>query len=100
MVVTLNALIAVENRFNLIPFAVLSVVAAQFVLADRENIALRRSIVVVAVAVAIIGTMLSERMRGSALTWSADLAAYPCLAAARAALTPEAGMRENATGQE
>lgn len=88
MVVTLNAVIAVENRFNLIPFAVLSVVAAQFVLADRQNIALRRSIVVVAVAVAVIGTMLSERMRGSALTWSADLAAYPCLAAARAALTP------------
>jgi len=88
MVVTLNALIAVENRYNLIPFAVLSVIAAQFVLADRKNIALRRSIVVVAVAVAVIGTTLSERMRGSALRWSADLAAYPCLAAARAALTP------------
>jgi hypothetical protein len=88
MVVTLNALIAVENRYNLIPFAVLSVVAAQFVLAARGNFVLRRSIVVVAVAAAVIGTMLSERMRGSALTWSADLAAYPCLAAARAALTP------------
>src|SRR5262249_16546876 len=88
MVVTLNVLFAVVTRYHLILFPVRSVVAAQFVLADRGNIALRRSIVVVAVTVAVVGTMLSERMRGSALTWSADLAAYPCLAAARAALTP------------
>jgi len=75
-----NALIAVENRYNLFPVAVLAVLGIHFLLRYARQGAFRRAVFVFIVSIGIIAGMVSENMRSSAIKMTTDLKPYPCIA--------------------
>jgi hypothetical protein len=81
MVTALNGIITVENRYNMIPIAILSVLTVDFVLSHRTKIdAQGMTTVIFALCIAAIGTVLSETIRSSAIKLSSNLEPYPCVA--------------------
>ena len=64
MTVGLNSLIAVENRYNMIPVAILSVLAAEYFLGCGKP----RRLFISALCVAALATPLSEKLRATART--------------------------------
>ena len=61
----LVSLIAVENRFNLVPVAVLSVLAAHFAL-RKATPAARAAVLMLALCVAVFGAIASHHLQASA----------------------------------
>ena len=81
MVTALNGIITVENRYNMIPIAILSVLTVDFVLSHRTKIkAQGMPTVIFALCIAASGTVLSETIRSSAIKLSSNLESYPCIA--------------------
>ena len=76
----LNSLIAVENRFNMLPVAVASVLAAHFAVA-RRSVApfVFVATLVFSLCVAVLGAVASEKMRSSAVLFPPSGIAYQCI---------------------
>jgi hypothetical protein len=87
-VVASNGLLAVETRFNIVPIAILSVLAVHFAsfTGGETPIAIRSIrvwIVACAFAMTVGATIISYAMAKSAVRMSGDLVGHPCLAAQR-----------------
>jgi hypothetical protein len=93
MVTGLNAFIAVENRFNMIPVAMLSALAVEFVLSYRNEIRVFRvAVPIFALCVATFGAILSEKARDSAIRITAPIDTFRCLPDPRTlSLLPDQG---------
>jgi hypothetical protein len=80
MTTGLNAFVAVENRFNVIPVAILSVLAVSFILSYRtEPRVVKVAVPILALFVSTVGAILSEKARGSAIRPTAPIDTFRCL---------------------
>ena len=80
LVTGLNAFIAVENRFNMIPVAILSVLAAEFVLSySHAARAFTVAVLILALCVSTFAAVLSEKARASAIRPTEPADTFRCL---------------------
>jgi hypothetical protein len=81
-VTALNSVLAVENRYNMIPASILSVLAVHFLLScfRKSQYYFKATVLITALCIALLGAIFSAKARRSAIELMSDVKRYPCIA--------------------